>query len=583
MKKTADLTPRTTASDTGADPLALELATLRLENDRLRQRETELLGYLRAKIDALLKLMGTLPLRSDELDDEHLITFDPIGVITETFAHILENLQHTNEKLSLARDEITAIFDAAGAGILVLDREQMIVSCNSQLKEMFHFYDELVSGQCCLQRLCRAEAPPPECVFFKVMASQQLEKTMSWGYEGRYFDVVGAPIKGLDGAIARVVLVYQEVTARRRAEADLQLALIDTQTAHAQIDSIIHSVTEGLLVIDNDWRVQLANPATAAIFQSPPKTLIGRSLDELFPDLDIESRFWQARAAGEVPDPFDFDFPGDTAHSLRSFQVRSAQLRAANGSVRGMVLSLHDVTKERSLERMKSEFVSTAAHELRTPLAAILGFSELLLHAEDFSAAEQAEFIQLIHRKTEDLSAVIEDVLDVSRIEAGDELPLDAQPCSLALLITQSFALFRHTSPSHCFELVAPDAALLVLADKLRVSQILDNLLSNAVKYAPAGGAIRVRFTAEDGWCRVAVSDEGIGMTPEQVARIFDKFYRVNTRNTAVSGTGLGMTIVKDLVEAHGGRIWVESDLGRGTTVNFTLPLAPVSGFPVAP
>src|SRR5512133_1102901 len=115
----AHLTPRTA----GSDPLAIELADLRRENDRLRRREAELLGYLRAKIDALLKLMGTLPLRSDELDDEHLITFDPIGIITETFSHILENLHHTNERFSLARDEITAIFDAAGAGILVLDRE----------------------------------------------------------------------------------------------------------------------------------------------------------------------------------------------------------------------------------------------------------------------------------------------------------------------------------------------------------------------------------------------------------------------------------------------------------------------------
>lgn len=548
--------------------LIAEVESLRQENAALRQRDRALVRYLRSKIDQLLGVVGTVPLRSEELDDNQLIAFDPIGIISDSFAQVLHTVQSTNEHLRLARDEIAAIYNAVGAGIVVLDREKHILSCNQRQKEIFFPRKRNIIGHTCLSVLCREKTPAAGCVFAKVMESGRSESTSEWAYNDRFFDVVGMPVKDRRGIVQQVVIVYHEVTERKRGEEKLSLALAQAVEAQENIEAIVNSVHEGMLVSDTSGRLSLANPAALKMLGRSADEVIGNSMADLFFPSELAVRWQLAVQNHDSGLPFDF-LLGDGG---RRYQARFALLYTSTGMVRGGVVTFRDVTLEREVERMKSEFVSTAAHELRTPLTSILGFAELLLDPQSFTTTERREFIALIHDKAEKLSELIDELLDISRLEAGREVHLSREVLVLHTLVEESLDFFRHSSSRHQFKLILPENPVVVYADPRRISQVFDNLLSNAVKYSPSGGTITVRLDPGNNNCLISISDEGIGMSTEQVDRIFDKFYRVDASNTAVQGVGLGMTIVKDLIESHGSEITVQSRPGEGTMISFTLP-----------
>ncbi len=270
------------------------------------------------------------------------------------------------------------------------------------------------------------------------------------------------------------------------------------------------------------------------------------------------------------------------AGELRKCLV-SAQLVELGGTL-CMLLDSRDITRQKQAEavllemdRMKSDFISTAAHELRTPLATMLGYTELLAAPDDFggfSDEQRKEFLAEIYLKGETLSRIIDEMLDISRIESGQSIALDCQPHELRALLSKIVQQFQVQSPKHAFRIEFPGKQPEVVdCDLHRITQVLENLLSNAVKYSPRGGTVTARGEIVAAAYVIGIADKGIGMTPEQQARAFDKFYRADSSNTAISGLGLGMSIARQIVEAHGGRIWVESEPGRGTKVSFSLPL----------
>jgi signal transduction histidine kinase len=226
------------------------------------------------------------------------------------------------------------------------------------------------------------------------------------------------------------------------------------------------------------------------------------------------------------------------------------------------------------MDRMKTEFITTAAHEFRTPLTSIQGFSELLL-CRQLPPAEQKEFLTYIHDKAAVLTEIVNDLLDIARIEAGRGIPLRPSPCTARELVDQILPFIQSRPDRSRFQidLAAPDTSLRVDRDK--IGQVLENLLSNAVKYSPPLTPIRIAGAGTAGEYEITVIDRGIGMTPRQLERIFDKFYRADASNRAVGGVGLGMNIARSIVQAHGGRIWVESAPRQGTRAHFTLPVPP--------
>ncbi|HEY3110731.1 MAG TPA: HAMP domain-containing sensor histidine kinase [Chloroflexota bacterium] len=274
-----------------------------------------------------------------------------------------------------------------------------------------------------------------------------------------------------------------------------------------------------------------------------------------------------------------------TASSIRQLEALNADLqgeiaqrRAAEEENARLAREAARVAALEELSRLKSEFISIASHELRTPLTGILGFSELLTNNDPLLPEDdRRRFQRLIFQQAEQLAALVDNLLDVSRIESGrvtlDPIALDLEDALWPILESA-----RQSAPGHTLSVDLPAEARWVRADPDKVRQILTNLVSNAVKYSPAGGGVTISAQSEPGANRVTISvaDQGLGIPPDQIERIFDRFQRVDAPATrGIRGTGLGLFIVRELVELHGGTIGVESTVGRGSAFHFTLPAAP--------
>jgi len=262
---------------------------------------------------------------------------------------------------------------------------------------------------------------------------------------------------------------------------------------------------------------------------------------------------------------------------IENLDKRTEQLSEANFTLMTEAKKLKEAQHNlKNLDKLKSEFISTAAHELRTPLASIMGFTELLSGRDEYSCfneQQKQEFLNEIYENTERLTKIVDDILDISRIEAGVSIPLDKAAVSIETLLKKAINNFRMRVNHRLSLQIASDIPEQLNIDAHRINQVLENLLSNAIKYSPKESDISLNAELDGRYCKITVADQGKGMTEEQLNHVFDKFYRADATNTAVRGLGLGMSIVKQIIEDHGGSIWVDSSPGDGTQVYFTLPL----------
>lgn len=243
----------------------------------------------------------------------------------------------------------------------------------------------------------------------------------------------------------------------------------------------------------------------------------------------------------------------------------------------GHPIALHgiyrDITHRKEVDRLKDELVSTVSHELRTPLTSIRGFTELLL-TRDFSPAQQRNMVSVMHQEATRLSTLITDFLDLQGMAEGGH-PYAFAPVDLDPLLHEAIGVFSAEQARHPFQFAVQAPLPLVHADPNRVRQVLRNLLSNAIKYTPGGGTVSVGARREGEEVLVWITDRGIGIPAEALPKLFTKFFRVdNAATRQIGGTGLGLALVKEILTAHQGRVWVESTLGKGSTFFFTLPLA---------
>lgn len=264
------------------------------------------------------------------------------------------------------------------------------------------------------------------------------------------------------------------------------------------------------------------------------------------------------------------------AHAELELRVmdRTFELAEANQALR------RENEERRKAEAAKNELVATVSHELRTPLASLLGFAELMIDNE-FSRAEQCEFLGVIHQESQRLTDMINDFLDLQRIEAG-RIDCHPQPMELEPLLRDCARLFTRDDGTHPIAVEAGNLPL-VMADGKRLRQVLTNLISNAVKFSPDGGKVHIKATGEGDQVLVMVKDHGLGIPLEMIPKLFQKFVRVDNADTRkIGGTGLGLALIKEIVQLHNGDIWVESQLGIGSRFFFTLPVAPAQPAPEA-
>ncbi|NJC87606.1 MAG: PAS domain S-box protein [Desulfuromonas sp.] len=345
------------------------------------------------------------------------------------------------------------------------------------------------------------------------------------------------------------------------------------ESIRSRIDCILGSIHDILIVTDSHDHIILLSKAAEKFFGIKTREIRSRPITDLIADRNICTTIKEAMATGKSGTRFHFEWPGSKPGQPREMQGRTSVIQTGHGHPIGMLLTIHDVTGEREVERLKSELLSTAAHELNTPLAAIIGYSELMLSGQAGTLEEQRESLVYVHQKAWALSKIVDDLLDVSRIEAGKEIPIDREETDILEVIRQVLYHVQHMTTQHTLDADLPSTPVVLPIDRLKIEQVLENLLSNAIKYSPHGGAIKITGLVEPDGFHLSVTDQGLGMTPEQAARVFDKFYRADSSTTAVRGTGLGLTIVRHIVDAHGGRIRVESTPGAGSTFHVILPM----------
>lgn len=305
-----------------------------------------------------------------------------------------------------------------------------------------------------------------------------------------------------------------------------------------------------------------------------PETLIGKTDADLFPPDAAEAAMALKRRALETGERTEgeLELPGDAAVETslpRRWELTAEPLREAGGGVIGITCAALDVTERRALERMQQEFISLVSHELRNPLASVKGYAQLMQRRGEFN--ERA--IHSIVEQSDHLDRLISDLLDSSRAEAG-RLELRRRRVNLVDVVNASIERVQTQTERHRIRLESRDDELYGLWDLQRLNQVFSNLLVNAMKYSPDGGEIVVRLERQGDDAHVAIQDQGVGIEHDQLPRIFDRFYRVTGTAPSIQGLGIGLYVAKELIEAHGGRIWAESaGPGRGTTLHVLLAL----------
>ncbi len=375
--------------------------------------------------------------------------------------------------------------------------------------------------------------------------------------------------------------LIEQIAERTQAQIALAGAMEDLKVDREKLNGILSSVPDGVVLTDNALNVLHMNATAERILDTPLEKILGQSISQINSEVDFRKKVAQKLNITHGPRSFDLELSRENSSYSEIYQVRVSQMVSDEEGSQGVILLLRDVTREREVERMKSAFLGMATHELNTPLTTIIGYSELLTSpetADNFSAEQKKDCLLLIHDKALSLGGLVDDLLDVSRVESGRPLTLDYQEFDFDSMIREVVDSYDGEEVLHEFVVTLVGETSQIIADRLRLKQVVDHLISNAVKYAPEGGRVSVELNLNDDKYELNVEDEGIGMDEGQLVHVFDRFYRADSSDTAVQGVGLGMSIVRNIVLAHHGDIQIESKLGRGTRVMVSLPKSPPEG-----
>ena len=375
--------------------------------------------------------------------------------------------------------------------------------------------------------------------------------------------------------------LIEQIAERTQAQIALAGAMEDIKVDREKLNGILSSVPDGVVLTDNALNVLHMNATAERILDTPLEKILGQSISQINYQVDFHKKVAQKLNITHGPRSFDLELSREDSSYSKIYQVRVSQMVSDEEESQGVILLLRDVTREREVERMKSAFLGMATHELNTPLTTIIGYSELLTSpetADNFSAEQKKDCLLLIHDKALSLGGLVDDLLDVSRVESGRPLTLDYQEFDFDSMIREVVDSYDSEDALHEFVVTLVGETSQIIADRLRLKQVVDHLISNAVKYAPEGGRVSVELNLSDDKYELNVEDEGIGMDEGQLVHVFDRFYRADSSDTAVQGVGLGMSIVRNIVLAHRGDIQIESQLGRGTRVMVSLPKSPSEG-----
>ncbi len=350
--------------------------------------------------------------------------------------------------------------------------------------------------------------------------------------------------------------------------AELQEKIRVANEEKGKLVAAFASMTEGVLILDGEGRIEVYNRALREMFSPRYGDVQGKTLIEAFRNVDLQNAFDRFKKTG-----------GPVTEEVTMGTLDPAILDVSISSILGeakTMIVFHDVTRLKKLEKMRVDFVANVTHEIRTPLTAILGFIETLQEGAIEQEETAKKFLEIISRHARRLNRLVEDLLTLSDIELG-EIEFFFESVSMSGIVENVLPVVAARAEEKKITIVKaiPESLPPVRADRDRLVQILLNILDNAVKFTPDSGKITLSAAAEgDDYVLIRVEDTGIGIPVDEIPRLGERFYRVDkTRSREMGGTGLGLSIVKHLVEAHGGRMEIESHLGKGTIVSLLFPI----------
>ncbi len=465
------------------------------------------------------------------------------------------------------------VFKNISDGVILTDYDGRIVDCNPAAEKIFGFSKfemlgapiDFIGDAKYKERLL----PAIRQGIKKNGRWSGIEKIVNRDGKERIFETAVVPLRCQKEEEGTLVWFNRDVTEKKAAQQRLD-------QRSREMDAIFSLSPDGFVFVDHNRQISYLNPAFERMTGLKAKKHIGQGAEKLYDAL-------KAQLDPQHPCPEgnkDEDGTECTLHLLRprlTILKRVARhLRDKTGAIQGMVLYFHDITYESEVDRLKSEFLSTAAHELRTPMASVYGFSELLLQRE-FSPEKTREVLDIIHRQAGHLVALLNELLDLARIEAraGKDFHIVAQ--DVVPVIRNTLAELLIPGDTRQVAATLPDALPPIAVDREKFQLTLTNVLSNAYKYSLGKGPIELetRRRVKDGghWIGVTVRDHGIGMTPNEVDRIFERFYRTDASGK-IPGTGLGMSLVKEIMDIFGGEVEIQTQPKKGTEVTLWYPKA---------
>jgi PAS domain S-box-containing protein len=398
-----------------------------------------------------------------------------------------------------------------------------------------------------------------------------------------YSAFLGVPLSGPEGALHGVLAVYARRPRRWRPEEVEALLALAANTSAAlsnaglysrvslekeRSDAILANIADGIVAVDREGTVVLWNAAAEHITGVPQSDAVGRTVPEV-----LQRTFEADPERGPGARLLSIPRAGDEVW----LSLSEAVMRDPAGAVAGRIFAFRDISADRMVEEVKSDFVAAVSHELRTPLTSIYGFAETLLRQDVlFGEEERRTFLRYIASESERLTGIVDQLLNVARLDAGD-LQVEPERIDVGSIVSEVLGTVEGAGAvnGQRFEVDLPEEPLAAEADREKVRQVFSILVENALKFSPRGGTVTVGARRKEDTVEVRVVDEGIGIPQAEQQRIFRKFYRAeSTTRDGVAGTGLGLFIAKELVTAMGGRIWVDSAEGEGSSFAFELPAA---------
>ena len=366
--------------------------------------------------------------------------------------------------------------------------------------------------------------------------------------------------------------LYEHLEERaEQLNKELKKVNINLAIEKQRIESIVQSMEDAVIAVDRENKIVMANRLAEKVFSIKSEQVINKAIKDSISNSEVIDNFSNVLSSkSSLREEVVFKI-GNREHV---FAAVFAPIIDELGETAGTVAVFRDITESKEIDRMKTDFLNMVSHELRTPLTPIQAYSELIM-MRNLDTEKIKSYAGIINKETLRLGGLIGDLLDQSRIDAGKGLSLSPEEVDFKELLNTVYNTFKSASTRHRISLTAPEKAEKITIDRNKIIQVITNLLSNAVKYSPDGGDIHITMEDRDSRYYISVSDEGLGMPRDALPIIFEKFYRVDSPAVKkIGGTGIGLSIVKYIVELHNGGITVESEEGKGSKFTFFIPKA---------